>query len=202
MTPAPYGRLRWLAPDELDDAQRAVYDHVTAGARADRPPPFALTDPAGRLEGPFNAMLINPQIGDRVERLGAALRFRGALSERCREIAILTVAVRRSSDFEWYAHELIGRQCGLSSDELAAVWRGRDADTFSVAERLVWRSTISLCEAGDLDDELFTAAREALGTAVLDELVVLVGYYQLLALSLRVWRTPLPDGVAAVFETD
>jgi hypothetical protein len=33
----------------------------------------------------------------------------------------------------------------------------------------------------------------------LAELVVLVGYYDLLALSLRVWRTPLPAGENSPF---
>jgi hypothetical protein len=31
------------------------------------------------------------------------------------------------------------------------------------------------------------------------DLIALVGYYDLLALSLRVWRTPLPDGAEAPF---
>jgi hypothetical protein len=56
-----------------------------------------------------------------------------------------------------------------------------------------------LVECGDLDDELFDQAQTQFGPGGLSELLTLVGYYELLALSLRVWRTPLPDGAEGVF---
>src|SRR4051794_18477744 len=55
------GRLPHPTPGELDDDQRAVYDAITGGPRGSGP--FRLTDAEGRLHGPFNAMLVNPQLG-------------------------------------------------------------------------------------------------------------------------------------------
>ena len=49
------------------------------------------------------------------------------------------------------------------------------------------------------DEPTFARASEALGTRVLMELIALVGYYDLLALSLTVWRTPLPAGAPPAF---
>lgn len=194
---AEHGRLSWPAPDELDPARRAVYDAIVGGPRADARPAFRLTDPAGRLEGPFNAMLINPALGDALQRLGAAIRCRTALPDRCREIAILTVAVERASDFEWYAHQRVGRRLGLTEGELAALRAGVDHVGFSAMERLVRRAILALCRERDLDDNLYAAVEEAIGREQLDEVVTLVGYYDLLALSLQVWRTPLPEGELA-----
>lgn len=194
-----HGRLPWSRPEELDASRRAVYDAIAAGPRAKGP--FQLLDAEGRLEGPFNAMLVSPGLGLALQELGAAVRYRTSLSGRAREIAILALAELRRSDFEWYAHERVGRGAGLSDDEMAAVHDGGSPDTLSVEERVVLEVSRTLATAGDLDDEAFAAAESTLGREMLAELIVLVGYYDLLALSLRVWRTPLPAGETSPFGT-
>jgi 4-carboxymuconolactone decarboxylase len=192
-----HGRLPWPRPEELDAPRRAVYDAVVDGPRASGP--FQLTDAEGRLEGPFNAMLVSPGVGLALQQLGAAVRYRTSLSDRARELAILALAAIRRSDFEWYAHERVGRGAGLSDAELVALRDGGCAETFSDQERAVLEAIRALATTGDLDDEAFSAAQSALGREALAELVVLVGYYDLLALSLRVWRTPLPAGETPPF---
>ena len=49
------------------------------------------------------------------------LRFRGLLSARARELVILVVAASWESEFEWWAHVRIGKQIGLTDDEIDAV---------------------------------------------------------------------------------
>ena len=198
--PAVHGRLPWPRPEELDEPRRAVYDAIAGGPRATGP--FRLVDAEGRLEGPFNAMLVSPGVGSALQELGAAVRYRTSLPDRAREIAILALAALRRSDFEWYAHERVGRGAGLSDAELTALRDGGSPETFSGQERAVLDVTRALATAGDLDDEAFAAAESALGREALAELVVLVGYYDLLALSLRVWRTPVPAGESAPFPAD
>ena len=194
-----HGRLPWPRPEELDASRREVYDAIAAGPRATGP--FQLLDAEGRLEGPFNAMLVSPGVGLALQELGAAVRYRTSLSDRAREIAILALAALRRSDFEWYAHERVGRRAGLSDEEMTALRDGGAPDTFSEQEQVVLDASRALATAGDLDDEAFAAAQATLGQEMLAELVVLVGYYDLLALSLRVWRTPLPAGENSPFET-
>ncbi|MDQ4117750.1 MAG: carboxymuconolactone decarboxylase family protein, partial [Actinomycetota bacterium] len=80
-------RLPGLRPPELDDAQRGVYSAITDGARGHVP-----TAPDGSLAGPFNAMVHAPWVGDALQELGAALRTRGRLPARTRELAVLAVA--------------------------------------------------------------------------------------------------------------
>jgi 4-carboxymuconolactone decarboxylase len=196
-----HGRLPWPTPDELDEPRRAVYDAIAGGPRAAGPQAFRLTDDAGRLEGPFNAMLVSPGVGLALQDLGSAVRYRTSLSDRAREIAILVLAALRRSDFEWYAHERVGRRAGLTDDELTALMAGDDAPSFSAEESVVRATTLALARDGDLDDEQHTLACDTLGRELVAELVVLVGYYDLLALSLRVWRTPLPAGEPSPFDT-
>ena len=195
-----HGRLPWPAPHELDTKARALYDHITGGPRANGPRAFPLTDEDGRLQGPFNAMLLSPEVGTALQELGAAIRYRSSLPARAREIAILEISVLRRSSFEWFAHARAGKQAGLTDAEIAALHDGATATTLDAAETLVRDLVRTLVRERDLDDDAYAAAAETLGQREFMELIALVGYYDLLALSLRVCRTPLPAGTAPAFD--
>jgi 4-carboxymuconolactone decarboxylase len=186
-------RIGKLEPSSLDDEQRALYDAIAGGRRAQGPQLFRLVDDEGRLEGPFNAFLLQPRLGSALQALGSSVRYDTGLDDRCREIAILAVAAHWRSDFEWYAHEAVARSAGLDDAELAAVRDGR-YDGLTGREAVVARTATALVARGDLDDAEYRAAVEVVGTAGLFELLTLVGYYATLALQLRVFRVPAPDG--------
>jgi 4-carboxymuconolactone decarboxylase len=190
-TTMPDPRLATLAPATLDGEQRALYDAITAGPRAGGP--FVLTDSGGGLVGPFNAMLLSPPLGEALQALGAAVRYRSVLSDRAREIAILIVAWVRDCAFEIYAHEAVGRAVGLGDAELAAIREGRPEALADGYERLVAAVTRALATRSDLTDEEYSAARDGLGERAVFELTTLVGYYTTLALQLRAFRVGAPD---------
>ena len=193
MTSGP--RIPKLEPSSLDDEQRSLYDAITGGRRAQGPQLFRLTDEAGRLEGPFNAFLLQPRLGSALQAVGSSVRYDTGLDDRCREIAILVVAAHWRSDFEWYAHEAVGRSAGLGDAELTAVRDGRHG-ALAEREAAVARTAAALVLGGDLDDAEYREAVDHVGTAGLFELLTLVGYYATLALQLRVFRVPAPDGTA------
>jgi 4-carboxymuconolactone decarboxylase len=189
-------RIPKLAPSSLDAEQRSLYDAIAGGRRAQGPQLFRLTDEAGRLEGPFNAFLLQPRLGAALQALGSSVRYDTGLDDRCREIAILTVAAHWRSDFEWYAHEAVARAAGLTTPELAAIRPapGLDAPAaLSGLEAVVARTTTALLTRGDLTDPEYRTATDHLGPDGLFELLTLVGYYATLALQLRVFRVPAPD---------
>ena len=184
-------RLAKLAPSDLDDDQRAVYDAIAGGKRAAGQQLFRLRDENGGLEGPFNAFLLQPRVGGPLQELGSAIRDETALSDRVREIAILVVGVHWSSEFEWYAHEAVGRHIGLTDDELDGIRDGSYA-ALPEDEREVADLTHALAADGDLDDTAYEKAVALLGNSGLFELTTLVGYYATLALQLRVFRVGAP----------
>lgn len=188
-------RLPALNPDELTDEQRDVYDAIVDGPRPANV--FSLVDGDGRLLGPFNAMLYSPAVGRPLQELGAALRFRTSFTKREREIATLVLAAHLRSDYEWYAHERIGRRAGLTDRELAALRAGGDPVLADARERIVHEAARTLAEHGDLTDPIFAEAVATLGRSAVVELVALVGYYSALALQLRVFRVGVPRGEAA-----
>jgi len=190
-------RIPKLPPAGLDDEQRALYDAIAGGRRAQGPQLFRLADADGCLEGPFNAFLLQPRLGSALQALGAAVRYETALDDRCREIAILVVAAHWNSDFERYAHEAVGRAAGLTDADLAALRDGQ-GDVLTGREAVVARIAAALAARGDLDDAEYREAAAELGAAGLFELLTLVGYYATLALQLRVFRVPAPDASAGL----
>lgn len=187
-------RLPLLHPENMTDEQRHLYDLLTGGPRAGRSAAPDMTDDDGRLLGPFNAMLYSPVVGRPLQDLGVGVRFRTGFTGREREIAILVVAAHLRAGYEWYAHERIGRRAGLAEAELAALRTAGDPALADARELVIHRTCRALVTEGDLGDALYTEATTVLGHATLVELVTLVGYYSTLALQMRVFRTPLPDG--------
>lgn len=183
------GRLPHPRRDELPESAQLVYDAILSTRSAAAP---SVADGEGRLAGPFNAMAQASQgIGMALQELGSAIRFRGTLPDRSRELAILTVAAARSCEFEWWAHSAGAAAVGLSDDMLESIARG-DAGFFAGDDAVVHRAVTELLD-GDLSQQTYLDAAQALGEAGVIDLTILVGYYGTLATMLRVFRVPLPE---------
>jgi 4-carboxymuconolactone decarboxylase len=185
-------RLAKLDVETLDTDQRSLYDDVVSGPRSRGPQSFGLCDDKGRLEGPFNAMLLSPGLGGALQAVGARVRYSTAFGDRARELAILAVGYAWESGFEIYAHERVARAAGLTDADLSAVRDGRFGDLAEPVERLVATLACALAKRGDLSDDEYLAGRDVLGDQGIFELTTLVGYYATLALQLRVFRVPAP----------
>lgn len=173
------GRLPLLEPGALDAAQRDLYASIAQGPRATGP--FSIVDSAGRLAGPFNALLHSPAIGSAVEQLGAALRFGGDLDARTRELVICTVAAHWDSAYEWYAHERVAREVGVRDAELEIVRDGGVPDGLPPAEVAALELATALLRERRVRPELYDLVVDHHGPSGLVEICTAVGYYQLLA---------------------
>lgn len=191
-----HGRLPWFTPDELNEQQRAYYDRLLAGPRDKK----GVVDGSGRLIGAFNARLLDPPVGTAIQELGAALRFGTVLSDRQREIAILTVAQAEQCSYEWNAHAQVARRAGLTEPELELLRTGQGPGPDAPGEeRLTWQLVRTMATAGDLDDAAYDEAVKVLGEPALFALISLTGHYRHTALAIRVWRVPLPEGEKPAF---
>jgi alkylhydroperoxidase family enzyme len=196
--PARQGMIAWPAPDDLDDRQRTVYDAIAGGPRSKRPRSFPLADEVGRLYGPFNAMVISPAVGMPLQQLGAAIRYASGLSDRLREMIILRVAVLRRSDFEWQAHVGPAAAADVQAGELDLVTTGAFGE-LGEPEASVLGLVDHLVRDRGAPEELVAHIAELIGEPALIEVVVTVGYYDLLALSMATLRVPLPPGADPIF---
>jgi 4-carboxymuconolactone decarboxylase len=179
-------------PADLDEDQQRLYRSITEGPRSSGPQLFALTDDEGVLQGPFGGFLLSPAVGDALQGVGAAVRYRTALPDRLREMAILAVAARWHSAFEQQSHEAVGAACGLTGEEMQLIADGDSPHLDDPVEVAGLRITRALLD-GDVDDATWSACLPPLDAAAVFELTTLVGYYSTLALQMRVLRVDDPS---------
>ncbi len=181
------GRLVGLGREELDQEQMRLYDLITGGPRAGDQGASPIVDGKGRLAGPFGPMLLSPAIGEPLQELGAAIRYRSTLSPRLREGAILMVAAKEVSGFEWSAHHALARAAGLTEAELAEIEAGGIPAGSTGEEHALFEMALQLVHGGDMDDSRYQELAAATSEKALFELCTLVGYYQTLALVMRLF---------------
>jgi AhpD family alkylhydroperoxidase len=187
-------RLPLLREDQLDEAQRAIYDGIAKGPRASGPQRFRLRHDDGSLTGPFNALLFAPRVGAALSGVGEAIRYGSGLSARLRELAILAVAAAKRADFEWYAHDPIARAAGIDDAVIAEIKAGGTPILDDPTEAAGMALVAALVAGERVGDSLFARAEAALGTDGVVELTALVGYYLTLALLLDVVDVGVPEG--------
>lgn len=117
--------------------------------------------------------------------LGGAFLFAGNVPDRLREIVIIRVARNTRSVYEYGQHVVIGQRVGLTLDECRALIAPDDAgaigDTFTDDERHVIAMTDELCADDCVTDATWAALASTWDERQLVELVVLTGYYRMIA---------------------
>jgi alkylhydroperoxidase family enzyme len=124
----------------------------------------------------------------------------GRLPRADTELVILRTAHNCASDYEWRAHERLALSTGLTVDQVQRVRIGPGAADFSVRQRLLLEATDELHADRNLSDGTWAKLRARLSEAELIELCMLVGHYEMLAMtlnSLRVQPDPPPGRLAA-----
>ena len=143
------------------------------------------------------AGIYSPELGARAQRLGEFCRFDTALGARLSEFAIIIVARIWTSHFEWFAHKRDALKAGLEIEIIDAI-ANREIPVLSDAkDQLVYDYTTTLNRDRNVSPELHARAVELLGERGVVELVGVLGYYTLVAMTLNAFEIGLPDGQAS-----
>jgi 4-carboxymuconolactone decarboxylase len=187
------GRLTLADPDSLTGAQRRLFDHITANAVpwAQRTG-FSAKSADGRLIGPFNPSLLNPQIGTAFLKLQATEEQHTSLDERVRQVVILTVGAVWQAPYELYAHCAVARHAGLSDAVVAALAAGEMPESLTHAENTAHRLAKALSTSHHVDDDLYRQAEQTFSPAGVFELTVLAGIYHTVCAILNIFDIPAP----------
>jgi 4-carboxymuconolactone decarboxylase len=173
-------RVPDIALEEMTAEQRRVYQEV-GGARG------------GVVRGPFAIWLRNPEIADRANQFGNALRVGGKLDKRLFELMVLVVARHWSAQYEWFVHENNGLEAGLTPAVVDSI-RTRSAPEFAREdERVVYQIISELNETRTLSQSTYDRALAALGLDLLIELIA-AGFYTMVAMTLNAFDAPVPGG--------
>ena len=190
------GRLPLADPATLTDEQRGLFDLMmnTMVPWAGQVP-FQSTTADGRLIGPFNPALINPQTATKFLELQFAEQLNTSLDERVRQVIVLTVGAIWGADYELYAHAAVARQAGLSESAIRALVGGGVPGDLTEREQLAQRVTRQLCVDHRLDDELYNEAEKAFGTLGLIDITSLIGVYHGVCITLTTFAVPAPGPI-------
>lgn len=126
---------------------------------------------------------------------------RGTLPRPDSELVILRVAHNTGSEYEREQHEQIGRQVGLSVEEIARVREGAGASGWSERQAALLEASDQLHANREISDELWSRLAAMLDEGQLIELCMLIGHYEMLAMTLNSLRVQ-PDGIAAGKQAD
>jgi 4-carboxymuconolactone decarboxylase len=121
-----------------------------------------------------------------------------ALDPRHRELLILRVAWRTGSTYEWAQHVRMGKRAGITGEEIDAVARGAEADSWTPLERDLLAATDQLIDQYQIDTATWSRLAEHLDPRQLLEALFVVGTYLCLALvfnSVGLELDPEMDGV-------
>lgn len=174
-------RLPVIPEEAMTPEQKRVAEAIKAG-------------PRGSIRGPFAALLRSPTVADRVQSLGAYLRFDSSIPRALNELAILVTAREWSAQYEWYAHHRLAMEAGLPPAIAEAIAEGREPGGMDADQRLVWSFATELHRTRGVSDATYDAVKQRFGEQGVVDLLAVSGYYVLVSMVLNVSRVPLPPG--------
>jgi len=152
------------------------------------------------LGGPYNALLRSPEMARRCFDFLDYLRFRTSVNKRLNEFAILIQARISNAQYEWWAHEIIGRKAGLSDAVMNDLRECRRPTTMQADEALVYDYCVQLSLNHRVPDALWQKAVDAMGEQAVVDLTVLSGTYVMVSMLLNATQVGIPNGGALPLE--
>lgn len=187
------GRIPLLEPGELSTAQKEVYDRLNAGMiQWAHGVPFRADTPDGRFIGPFNPMLLSPEITSGFLDFIASVPKWSTLDPRLSEVVTLSVGAVWKSAYELYAHSAAGRKAGLPDEAVRELAAGGCPDELTPQEKLAHQFTRQLITGYRVDDAVFREAGQELGKQGLMDLTYLIGWYLTVCALLNAFDVPAP----------
>ena len=188
------GRIPLSDPARLTPGQQSLYKAISENAVpwAEASGFVAKLDD-GRLVGPFNVVLESPELGAAFLQLQDAEQKMTSLSERVRQVVILTVVSASKAPYELYAHSAVAHTAGLTDDAIQALVKGDLAAELSNEERLAQQFTKELALEHTVSQEHFDQAKAVFGTRGIVDLVVLAGCYDIVCSLLNTFAVPSPE---------
>ena len=143
----------------------------------------------------YRVLAHSPRAARSLNTLARFIRDGSRLDPRLRELAILQVSYLAHSAWGYSHHVRIGRELGLSNDEIRAVaeeTQGRPTSLDPLA-KAVLRAAREMTVDLAVSDETFAALRQGLDTERLTDLVVTISFYNGLVRLLETMRVDVEE---------
>jgi alkylhydroperoxidase family enzyme len=133
----------------------------------------------------FTTLARNRSLFRRWLRFAGGLMPGGRLARADTELIILRTAYNCHSEYEWQAHQHLARGAGLTPEQIQQVRLGTAGDGFSERQRLLLSATDELHTEHIISNSTWLGLCSQYSDARLIELCMLVGHYEMLAMTLN-----------------
>ena len=173
-----FGRYAEIPEDRMTAEQKKGYRFLVEG-------------PRGRLPGPYKIWVHNPKLVHAAAPLGQHFTpGQSSLSEREREIAVLVITSAWHSGYPTAAHEKRGKEVGLPAAAVEAIIGGRPTSFTDAREQTVYEAAMALAGGRLLPQGLYERAVTTLGHESITDMIVLMGYYTAVSLTMNFYAVP------------
>lgn len=177
-----FGRYTELSVERMTTEQQTGYRLLVDG-------------PRGRLPGPYRVWVHNPRLIHSIAPLGDHFTpGQSTLSEREREIAVLVICSTWGSVFPTNAHERRGKEVGLPAAVVEAIVTGQTAVMTDERESAVYDVARALAGGRLIPQDLYDRAVKVLGHEGVTDVIVLMGYYTCVSLTMNFYAVPASGG--------
>ncbi|GIZ50041.1 carboxymuconolactone decarboxylase family protein [Noviherbaspirillum aridicola] len=170
-------RMPALAPEAMDDAQRAAAQELINGPRKG-------------VFGPFIPLMRSPELMNRLQKVGEYLRFQTSLETRINEFVMLIVSRQWTQQFEWCMHHPLAQRAGIRQEMLDALAEGRRPPGMAEDEEIAWEVCDELQRMHGVSDGTYARAVACYGERGLLDMLGLIGYFTTVSMVMNVARTP------------
>jgi 4-carboxymuconolactone decarboxylase len=179
MSDAPrFGRYAEIPVDRMTPEQQEGYRFLVDG-------------PRGRLPGPYKVWVHNPKLVHAAAPLGQHFTpGQSSLSEREREIAVLVMTSRWHSAYPTAAHEKRGKEVDLPTAAVEAIIAGLPTSFPDAREQVTYEVAMALVGGRLVPQGLYDRAVTVLGHETVTDVIVLMGYYTAVALTMNFYAVP------------
>ncbi len=179
MTDTPtFGRYAEIPFDRMTAEQQEGYRFLVDG-------------PRGRLPGPYKIWVHNPKLVHAAAPLGQHFTpGASSLTEREREIAVVVITSKWTSAYPANAHERRGKEVGLPAEVVEAIIAGRPASFSDEREQVVYEVAKALADVQLVPQGLYDRAVQVLGHERITDMIVLMGYYTCVSLTMNFYAVP------------
>ena len=173
-----FGRYAEIPVDQMTAEQRDGYRFLVDG-------------PRGRLPGPYKVWVHNPKLVHAAAPLGQHFTpGQSSLSEREREIAVVIITSAWRSAYPAAAHEKRGKEVGLPGPTVEAMVAGLPVSFTDTREQVVYEMATALAGRRLVSQGLYDRAVKALGHEGVTDVIVLMGYYTAVSLTMNFYAVP------------
>ena len=156
---------------------------------------LAASQMGGRVLNIFSTLARHPDLLRRWLVFGTHVLLKSTIGARERELVILRTGWNCRAEYEWGQHVIIGKQCGLSDEEIARITAGPEAAGWDPFDAALLRAADELHRDSRIGDATWQALSARYDTKQMIDLVFAIGQYTLVSMALNSLGVQLDDGL-------